>query len=231
MRHLKSGRKLNRTASHRKAMLSNLAVSLLDKERVITTVAKAKEVRGVVERLITYGKKGTLHAIRLAAKRINNKNVLKKLFEDIAPGYKDREGGYTRVVKLKNRKGDNAEMAIIELVGRHGDVQRKRKKKKKAPTQKAKTAVKTTSEEAPKVTDEVKQDTVKEKKEAPKKKGAKDAAPKKKPAGAKKKTTEVKAEKKKETKAKKEAGPKEAKPKEAKGKKASESKKKKLEKE
>ncbi len=231
MRHLKSGRKLNRTASHRKAMLSNLAVSLLDKERVTTTVAKAKEVRSVVERLITYGKKGTLHAIRLAARKINNKNVLKKLFEDIAPGYKDREGGYTRVVKLKNRKGDNAGMAIIELVGRHGDVQRKRKKKKKAPAQKAKTAVKIASEEAPKVTDEVRQDTVKEKKEAPKKKGAKDAAPKKMPAGAKKKKTEVKAEKKKETKAKKEAGSKEAKPKEAKEKKASELKKKKPEKE
>jgi len=231
MRHLKSGRKLNRTASHRKAMLSNLAVSLLDKERVTTTIAKAKEVRRVVERLITYGKKGTLHAIRLAARRINNKDVLKKLFEDIAPGYKDREGGYTRVIKLKYRKGDSAEMAIIELVGRHGDVQRKRKKKKKAPAKKVKTAVKTASEEAPKATDEVKQDTVKEKKEAPKKKGAKDVAPKKKPAGAKKKTAEVKAEKKKETKAKKEAGPKEAKSKEAKEKKASESKRKKPEKE
>ena len=88
MRHLVSGRKLNRTASHRRAMLSNLAVSILDKERVTTTLAKAKEVRGVVERLITYGKKGDLHAIRLAARRINDKTVLKKLFDEIAPATK-----------------------------------------------------------------------------------------------------------------------------------------------
>jgi len=137
MRHLVSGRKLNRTASHRRAMLSNLAVSILDKERVTTTVAKAKEVRGVVERLITYGKKGDLHAIRLAARRVNDERVLKKLFEDIAPGYKDRNGGYTRVLKTEDRKGDNAPMAIIELVGRgHNDPVRKRSgatKKKAAP--------------------------------------------------------------------------------------------------
>jgi large subunit ribosomal protein L17 len=108
-------------------MLSNLSVSILDKERVTTTLAKAKEVRGVVERLITYGKKGDLHAIRLAARRINDGRVLKKLFEDIAPGYKDRNGGYTRVLKTEDRKGDNAPMAIIELVGRgHNDPVRKR---------------------------------------------------------------------------------------------------------
>jgi large subunit ribosomal protein L17 len=130
MRHLVSGRKLNRTASHRKAMLSNLAISILDKERVTTTLVKAKEVRSVVERLITYGKKGDLHAIRLAARRINNKTVLKKLFDDIAPTYKDREGGYTRIVKVGERKGDNAMMSIIELVGRNGQqAVRKRKKK------------------------------------------------------------------------------------------------------
>jgi len=137
MRHLVSGRKLNRTASHRRAMLSNLAISVLDKERVTTTVAKAKEVRGVVERLITYGKKGDLHAIRLAARRVNDERILKKLFEDIAPSYKDRAGGYTRVLKTEDRKGDNAPMAIIELVGRgHNDPVRKRsgvKKKKAAP--------------------------------------------------------------------------------------------------
>jgi len=131
MRHLVSGRKLNRSASHRRAMLSNLAVSILDKERVTTTVAKAKEVRGVVERLITYGKKGDLHAIRLAARRVNDETVLKKLFSDIAPSYKEREGGYTRVLKTEDRKGDNAPMAIIELVGRgHNDPVRKRGKKK-----------------------------------------------------------------------------------------------------
>lgn len=135
MRHLVSGRKLNRTASHRRAMLSNMAISILDKERITTTVAKAKEVRGVVERLITYGKKGDLHGIRLAARRINNKTILKKLFDDIAPSYKDREGGYTRIVKLSERKGDNAQMSIIELVGRGSpDPIRKKRKKTKAKT-------------------------------------------------------------------------------------------------
>lgn len=130
MRHLVSGRKLNRTASHRKAMLSNLAISVLDKERVVTTLSKAKEVRCVVERLVTYGKKADLHHIRLAARRINNKTVLKKLFDDIAPGYKDREGGYTRIIKLDERKGDNTLMSIIELVGRgRPDAIRKNKKK------------------------------------------------------------------------------------------------------
>lgn len=114
-------------------MLSNLAVSILDKERVTTTLAKAKEVRSVVERLITYGKKGDLNSIRIAARRINDKTVLKKLFDDIAPGYKEREGGYTRIIKIDNRKGDNAQMSIIELVGRGtSDAVRKRKKKEKA---------------------------------------------------------------------------------------------------
>jgi len=108
-------------------MLSNLAVSILDKERVTTTLAKAKEVRGVVERMITYGKKGDLHARRLAATRINDDAVLRKLFDDIAPGYKERNGGYTRVLKTEDRKGDNAPMAIIELVGRgHNDAVRKK---------------------------------------------------------------------------------------------------------
>lgn len=140
MRHLKSGRKLNRTASHRKAMLSNLATSILDKERVTTSVSKAKEVRSLVERLITYGKRGGLHAIRCAARFVNSKTVLKKLFDDIAPGYKDRQGGYTRIIKKGVRRGDNAEIAIIELVGRRGDEPRKRKKRKKGGAKTAKTA-------------------------------------------------------------------------------------------
>jgi len=131
MRHLVSGRKLNRTASHRRAMLSNLAVSILEKERVTTTLAKAKEVRSVVERLISYGKKGDLHAIRLAGRRILDKDILKKLFDDIAPSFKEREGGYTRIIKLDNRKGDDAPMSIIELVGRGGAAAAIRKSKKK----------------------------------------------------------------------------------------------------
>ena len=129
MRHLVSGRKLNRTASHRRAMFSNMAVSILDKERITTTLSKAKEVRCVVERLISYGKKGDIHGIRLAARRINDKTVLKKLFDDIAPSYKGREGGYTRIIKLDERKGDNTQMSIIELVGRgRPDAIRKSKK-------------------------------------------------------------------------------------------------------
>jgi large subunit ribosomal protein L17 len=133
MRHLVEGRKLNRSASHRRAMLTNMAVSILEKERVTTTLPKAKEVRRVVERLITYGKMGTLHGIRLAERRIKNKTVLKKLFDDIAPGYKERQGGYTRIIKLGERPGDNAPMSIIELTGRgNPDVVRKGKKKSKA---------------------------------------------------------------------------------------------------
>lgn len=139
MRHLVSGRKLNRTASHRRAMLANLATSILEKERVTTTLVKAKEVRGVVERLITYGKKSNLSAIRLAARTVRCKTVLKKLFDDIAPSFNEREGGYTRILKLKERKGDNAELAIIELVGRNGDDQRKRKKKSKKVEKRIKT--------------------------------------------------------------------------------------------
>jgi len=152
MRHLVSGRKLNRTASHKRAMLSNLAMSILDKERVTTTLAKAKEVRSVVERLITYGKKGDLHRIRLAARRINDKTILKKLFDDIAPSYQDRAGGYTRIIKVNDRKGDNAAMSIIELVGRGSpDPIRKNKKKAKAKKSKTESAVssETTSEKSP----------------------------------------------------------------------------------
>ena len=129
MRHLNKVKKLGRTASHRHAMLGNLAVSILDKEHVVTTVQKAKVVRSVVDRLISYGKKGDLHSIRLAARTIHDKVVLKKLFSDIAPGYKTREGGYTRILKLEERKGDKALMSIIELVGRNsGELARKRKK-------------------------------------------------------------------------------------------------------
>ncbi|MBN1576430.1 MAG: 50S ribosomal protein L17 [Chitinispirillaceae bacterium] len=139
MRHLVEGRKLNRSASHRRAMLSNMAVSILDKERITTTVPKAKEVRRVVERLITYGKMGTLHGIRLAERRIKNKTILKKLFDDIAPSYKGREGGYTRIIKLGERHGDNAPVSIIELTGR-GRPDAIRKTKKKSKTKKSKTS-------------------------------------------------------------------------------------------
>ena len=119
MRHLVKGRKLNRTASHRKALLSNMSCSLIKHKRIITTEQKAKELRGFVERLITYAKKDNLHGRRLIMKKIKGK--LKKeisniLIHEIAPNYSDRNGGYTRIIKLQNRKNDNAEMSIIELV-------------------------------------------------------------------------------------------------------------------
>jgi large subunit ribosomal protein L17 len=118
-------------------MLSNLAVSILDKERVETTVPKAKEVRSVVERLITYAKKGDLAARRMAARRVNDETVLRKLFVEIGPSFKDRNGGYTRIIKTRQRKGDNALMAIIELVGIGGaETVRRRRKQKKQPGQK-----------------------------------------------------------------------------------------------
>ena len=116
MRHMKSGRKLNRTSSHRKAMFRNMATSLLRHERITTTVPKAKELRGVVDRCITYAKKGSLHHRRLAARYVNDKEVLHTLFTDYAERFADRSGGYTRIMRVGWRKGDAAEMAIIELI-------------------------------------------------------------------------------------------------------------------
>jgi large subunit ribosomal protein L17 len=133
MRHLNSVNKLNKTASHRHAMLANLAMSILDKERVITTLAKAKVVRGVVERLITHAKKGGLHKMRIAAETVRDKAILTKLFTDIAPSYKEREGGYTRILKLGERPGDNALECIIELTGRNSQELAIARKKKKKP--------------------------------------------------------------------------------------------------
>jgi large subunit ribosomal protein L17 len=133
MRHRQRGRILDRSASHRRALKANLAASLFEHERIVTTVTKAKEVRGTVERLITFGKQGGLNAIRMAARIIRDKTILKKLFSDIAPSFKDREGGYTRIIKMEQRKGDDALLAILELVGRgSAAVAVKRKKKKSA---------------------------------------------------------------------------------------------------
>ena len=116
MRHLNKGRKLNRTSSHRKAMFANMATSLFQHERITTTDAKAKELRGVAEGLIQLGKRGDLHARRQAFQTIRDQVVLKKLFDQIAPRYQNREGGYTRIMKNGTRKGDAAPVSIIELV-------------------------------------------------------------------------------------------------------------------
>ena len=118
MRHRKSGRKLGRTASHRNAMFRNMVVSLFQHERIETTDAKAKELRRIAEKLITRGKDGSLHACRMAARYVRDGAVLQKLFGEIAGQYSERNGGYTRVMKLGNRKGDNAPISIIELDGR-----------------------------------------------------------------------------------------------------------------
>ena len=116
MRHRKKGRRLQRTASHRRAMLRNLATSLFRHERIETTTAKAKELRPYAERLITLARRGDLHARRLVARKIQDREVLGKLFDEISPRYAERPGGYTRILKLGNRKGDAAEISLIELV-------------------------------------------------------------------------------------------------------------------
>ncbi len=117
MRHNVSGRKLNRSSSHRKMLYRNLVTALFRHERIQTTVPKAKEARSLAERLITYAKAGDLNSRRLAAKRLPDPAVLQKLFAEIAPRYTDRPCGYTRILRLSGaRKGDNAELAILELV-------------------------------------------------------------------------------------------------------------------
>lgn len=118
MRHRNKGRQLSRTASHREALLRNLAISLFRHGRISTTTAKAKELRPYAERLITLAKRGDLHAKRLAARKIHDRAVLVELFDSIGPRFAERPGGYTRVLKLGHRQGDGAEMALIELVDR-----------------------------------------------------------------------------------------------------------------
>ncbi len=118
MRHRKKGRNLSRSPSHRKATLRNMATSLFRHGRIETTEAKAKELRPYAERLITLARRGDVHSRRLAARKIQDRQVLGTLFDDIAPRYRDRPGGYTRILKLGHRKGDAAEMALIELVER-----------------------------------------------------------------------------------------------------------------
>ena len=109
-------RKLGRPSDHRKAMLRGMVTLLLEKDKMVTTVTRAKEVRAVAEQMITLGKKNNLHAKRQAMSYITKEAVVKKLFDQISPGYAERNGGYTRIVKIGPRRGDAAEMAIIELV-------------------------------------------------------------------------------------------------------------------
>ena len=121
MRHRMGARKLNRTSSHRKAMFSNMAVSLLTHEQITTTLPKAKELRRVADKMITLGKRGTLHTRRQAFSFLRDDEAVLKLFGTLADRYKERSGGYTRVLKAGYRYGDNAPMAVIELVDRDPD--------------------------------------------------------------------------------------------------------------
>ena len=118
MRHRQAGRKLNRTSSHRKSLFKNMAQALIKHEQIVTTLPKAKELKRVIEKLITLGKKSNLHARRLAFNQIRDKEMVSKLFGTLAPRYSDRSGGYSRVLKAGFRYGDSAPMAVIELVDR-----------------------------------------------------------------------------------------------------------------
>ena len=175
MRHLKAGRKFGRTSAHRKALFRNLVQALIKRERISTTLAKAKELRGKVEKTITLGKKGTLHARRQAFKLAPAKEAVQKVFGPLAERYANRPGGYTRIIRIGHRKGDDAPMAFIELVDREGEA-KVSSKEKTAPKKEAK-------DTKPKVAEK--------KKAEPK---AKESAPKKNKAPADKKKSDSKKE-------------------------------------
>ena len=122
MRHGNAHRKLNRTAEHRKAMFANMCAALIKHEQIITTLPKAKDLRPIVEKLVTLGKRGDLHARRQAVAQMRDVEMVKKLFEVVGPRYKDRNGGYTRIIKAGFRYGDSAPVAVIELVDRDESV-------------------------------------------------------------------------------------------------------------
>ncbi len=160
MRHNKAGRRLGRTTSHRVAMFRNMVTSLFNHEKITTTDSKAKELRSIAEKMITLGKRGDLHAMRQAASYIRDKATVTKLFTTIAPRYKERQGGYTRIIKLSIRQGDNAPVSLIELVEEELTVKAPVKKApakkaaakpaaKPAPAQEAAPAEETAAEVAP----------------------------------------------------------------------------------
>ena len=143
MRHLKAGRKLNRTAAHRKALFRNLVTSLIEHEHVRTTDAKAKELRRIADRMITLGKRGTLHARRQALAYVRSRTVVAKLFAEVAARFRERAGGYTRIVKLGHRHGDAAPMSVIELTDRgeaaKAEAERKRERRMRRAAKKTET--------------------------------------------------------------------------------------------
>ena len=154
MRHLKAGRKFGRTSAHRKALFRNLVGALIERERISTTLAKAKELRGIVERTITLGKKGTLLARRQAFKLAPQKEAVQKVFGSLADRYANRPGGYTRIIKIGPRRGDNAPMAFIELVDREGEIPVSKEEAQKKTATKKETKPKATEkkETKPKAT-------------------------------------------------------------------------------
>jgi len=186
MRHRVRGRKLNRTESHRKALLRALATSLFRHKRIKTTLAKAKEARTFAETLITKARKNSLHSRRLVIREIHDKDVVNELFGDIVQKVADRPGGYTRVVKLGNRKGDAAEMAILELVDYNEvmktkeeekkekkEVKKAKKKEKSEEVEEAKVVEETVDEEKPKKKERKKKKVEESSEDKPKKKGKK----------------------------------------------------------
>jgi len=178
MRHGMVNRKLGRTSAHRNALFRNQLASLIDRERIITTLPKAKELRPQIERLITLARTDSVHNRRQAV-RVVDESMVTKLFETLGPRFTDRPGGYTRIIKLGPRRGDAAEIAILEFV----DFKLETEAKEEAPSKKAKAAPKKAK---------AKPEPEEEEKEAPKKKPSKKAAPKKKGAAEKPKKTTTK---------------------------------------
>ena len=125
MRHGNRGRKFNRTHEHRKSMFANMAASLITHEQIVTTLPKAKDLRPIVEKLVTLGKRGDQHARRMVASQIRDEAAAKRLFDEVAPRYSERNGGYLRIMKAGFRHGDNAPMAVIEFVDRDEDAKGK----------------------------------------------------------------------------------------------------------
>jgi large subunit ribosomal protein L17 len=182
MRHLKAGRKLSRTSSHRRAMFRNMTTSLLLHEHIRTTEAKAKELRGFADSMITLGKRGDLHSRRQAIAFIQSNEVVRKLFTVLADRYRERPGGYTRVIKLPNRPGDNAPMAVIELVDRPvKEEPKKGARKAAAPKAEAAATAGAAADKAEKKAAPRKEKHEGEKKHAPRKAAAPKAAEKKAP--------------------------------------------------
>ncbi len=190
MRHLKAGRKFGRTSAHRKALFRNLVQALIQRERISTTLAKAKELRGKVEKTITLGKKGTLHARRQAFKLAPAKEAVQKVFGPLAERYANRPGGYTRIIRIGHRRGDDAPMAFIELVDRDGEAKAPSKGKTAPEKELKKTKPKVT--EKKKAEPKAKELAPKAKESAPK---AKESAPKKTKAPADKKKSDSKKDK------------------------------------